>query len=114
MGILRKLCLASLLKPLEPMPVMSLQTPITTLQSLPTEAQGKACEGERLLELRRSTEGESALSLRLSITLRNDTAGDLMFDALLQLPVAPGDKSLQLKAVGGRNFNKRELRCVAP
>lgn len=91
---------------------MTLPALISALQELPADLQGKAREGERLLELRRSTAagntGESALSLRLTITLRDDTAGELMFDALLQLPAAPGDKSPQLKAVDGRDFNKRE------
>ena len=97
---------------------MTLPALISALQELPADLQGKAREGERLLELRRNTEagntGESALSLRLTITLRDDTAGELMFDALLQLPAAPGDKSPQLKAVDGRDFNKREQRCVEP
>ena len=97
---------------------MSVQRLTELLQALPADLQGKAREGDRLLELRRNPEAaDAAISLRLTITLRDNTVGDLMFDALLQLPTAPGtpgSKAPTLTAVSGRDFNKRAQRCVDP
>lgn len=87
---------------------MTLAALISALQTLPADVQGKAAEGDRLLDLRRNEQG---LSLRLTLNLRDNTVGDLMFDALLQLP----SQSQQLQSLSpGKHFNKRAQRCMEP
>ncbi|MDR0212950.1 MAG: hypothetical protein LBJ15_02980 [Comamonas sp.] len=91
---------------------MNLQHLIGVLQALPADLQGKASEGERLLDLRRNTEG---LSLRLAINLRDNNGSELIFDALLQLPARPSPEPVQLQSLSlGNSFNKRAQRYVDP
>ena len=94
---------------------MNLERLIEVLRALPSDLQGKAREGDRLLDLRRS--GETT-SLRLTLNLRDNNGSDLIFDALLQLttPPAPSSaKAAQLQSLSpGGSFNKRAQRCVEP
>ena len=91
---------------------MSLERLTEVLRALPGELQGKAREGERLLDLRRSAD---TTSLRLTLNLHDNNGSDLIFDALLQLPALPGAKAAQLQSLSpGGSFNKRAQRCVEP
>ena len=91
---------------------MSLQHLIEVLQALPADVQGKARDGERLLDLRRNAEG---LSLRLTISLSDNNGSEPIFDALLQCPAQPGSKAVQLQSLSpGNSFNKRAQRCMEP
>ena len=91
---------------------MNLERLTDVLRTLPSELQGKAREGERLLDLRRS--GDTT-SLRLTLNLRDNNGSDLIFDALLQLPAPPATKAAQLQSLSpGSSFNKRAQRCVEP
>ena len=94
---------------------MNLERLTEVLRTLPSDLQGKAREGDRLLDLRRS--GETT-SLRLTLNLRDNNGSDLIFDALLQLPTPPapsGAKAAQLQSLSpGGSFNKRAQRCVEP
>lgn len=91
---------------------MSLQHLIEVLQALPADVQGKAHDGERLLDLRRNAEG---LSLRLTISLSDNNGSEPLFDALLQCPAQPGSKAAQLQSLSpGNSFNKRAQRCMEP
>ena len=91
---------------------MNLERLTEVLRTLPSELQGKAREGDRLLDLRRSGD---ATSLRLTLNLRDNNGSDLIFDALLQLPVSPDSKAAQLQSLSpGGSFNKRAQRCVEP
>ena len=91
---------------------MNLERLSEVLRTLPSELQGKASDGDRLLDLRRS--GETT-SLRLTLNLRDNNGSDLIFDALLQLPVSPDSKAAQLQSLSpGGSFNKRAQRCVEP
>ena len=91
---------------------MNLERLTEVLRALPGELQGKAREGDRLLDLRRSAD---TTSLRLTLNLRDNNGSDLIFDALLQLPVSPDSKAAQLQSLSpGGSFNKRAQRCVEP
>jgi hypothetical protein len=94
---------------------MNLERLTEVLHALPSDLQGKAREGDRLLDLRRSGD---ATSLRLTLNLRDNNGSDLIFDALLQIPTppAPSDaKAAQLQSLSpGGSFNKRAQRCMQP
>ena len=94
---------------------MNLERLTEVLRALPGELQGKAREGDRLLDLRRSAD---TTSLRLTLNLRDNNGSDLIFDALLQIPTPPARpdaKAAQLQSLSpGGSFNKRAHRCVEP
>ena len=93
---------------------MSVQRLTELLHALPADLQGKALDGERLLNLRRNPEG---ISLRLSINLPDNNGSELIFDALLQLPAAAQAhaKAAQLQSLSqGGSFSKHGQRCIDP
>ena len=91
---------------------MSLEHLTEVVRALPSDLHGKASDGDRLLDLRRS--GETT-SLRLTLNLRDNNGSDLIFDALLQLSSQPSAKAAQLQSLSpGGSFNKRAQRCVEP